>query len=359
MIWSYQPACYFCNLIVRKMKVVFFIRIREWAFLLAVVFSGACSTLSGDSKPDPLPPEVTHNMALEEALTAAVDHGELTLKKVMRLVELRQEGGLAGDWLYKEILAGYPSWKSVRLINSMQMYERLAHKRAPELFYQLSFAQRHLVQQLAWHLAASCPSDAMADQVETRLTKAIDTNTLRDVYWPEMAEAAARNSLRSSYTVVRQGLFENNHPAFASSMVSLNPGKASADFMDYLAKASLEELRQLSMNTVDLYTCIEILRHFKRFPPQAGHPRFTHLFYYAISRNVALSDMAREILSNYFPAQNSHLAQLLSRLPNWVQIAFVEGSRRKMTPRLNLFLKELRETTSQQDVVREIDHVIR
>lgn len=333
--------------------------LRQFTGLLVIVACVSCASLSGNRNKKKEPPEITHEMPLSDAIEAGMEHGEVTLNKVIRLIKIRKQWAVAGDILFDSIKNNYQSWPSVRLINAAQLYELSAHSKSDELFYLLSFSERHLIQQLAWHLAGSRPSKQMAVKIEERLTVAIDTNELKEIYWPGMADAVAANMLKSSYTVVRQGLFENNHIAFAKAMIALNPSGATDDFLDYLSLASLEELRQLSLNSVDVFTCVEILKHLKNFPPSVSHRKFTHLFYYAISRNTALAEMARSILEDFFPGQNSMLAQMLSRLPNWVQIAFVEGSRRQMTPKLSLFLKELKGTTSQKEVVEEIDHVVR
>ncbi|MCB9228139.1 MAG: hypothetical protein H6618_00870 [Deltaproteobacteria bacterium] len=333
--------------------------IRSAIILLSTIWLSACASLSHQNGSEEEPPEIAHDLPLTEALTAALDHGDITLRKVVRLIGLRKQWPEAGDWVAEEVRQHFSDWSSVRLINAIQLYEATDHPEAAELFYTLSSSDRHLAQQLAWHLAAARPSRSMRQKIEERLTYAIDRNALKEVYWPEMADAVANNHLTSSYTVVRQALFENNHPRFALSLATLDPARASGDFMDYLALASLEELRQLSLNSIDVFTCMEIFRHFMKHPPSVNHPKFPHLFHYAISRNTALSDMAREVLSGFLPDQNGHLAQMLARMPNWVQSAFVEGSGRKMTPVLGLFLQEFRHTTSQQEVIREIDHVAR
>ena len=172
----------------------------------------------------------------------------------------------------------------------------------------------------------------MAKAIEKKLTQAITDNEISQMYWPKMAESIANNKLIHSYTILREGLNESNHVAFARAMILLKPTQASYDFMNYLAKAPIEELRQLNLSSVDIFSCIEILEHLQRFPVAVTHPRFEHLFFFAISRNTALAELSKKALSRYFPNGNNSLALTLARMPNWVQIAFVEGVRRQLSP---------------------------
>ncbi|NRA44716.1 MAG: hypothetical protein HRU09_07155 [Oligoflexales bacterium] len=318
-----------------------------------------CVSLNQSKQDDLEPPELTSEMSLSEIVEAGLDFGDKTLQKSKKLIEKRNQRVAAGAYLHKVIIESQLKMPATKLINAMNLYQFTAYEKAPQLFYILSQSDRNLSQQLAWHLAASMPSTAMGQQVERTLSQAIANNEIQQMYLPKMASAVANNNLIQSYTVVRQGLFDSNHVDFARAMITLDPRQASHDFLDYLAKAPVSELRQLSVKSVDVFACMEIFKHLLSFPVDAAHPRFDHLFLYSISRNNALSDMARKVLVSFFPSQNNHLALMLARMPNWVQVAFVEGARRQLNPQISLFLRELKKTTSQREVLEEIDHVIR
>ena len=334
-------------------------RVRTILGLLILKLLSGCASLNSNQVENLEPPELTAEMSLGEVIEAGLDFGDKTLQKAKKLIDRKQDRQAAGVYLHREIIEGQLRMPATRLINAMNLYQFAAYEKAPQLFYILSQSDRNLSQQLAWHLAASMPSTAMGQQVERTLSKAIANNEIQQMYLPKMASAVASNKLIQSYTVVRQGLFDSNHVDFVRAMITLDPRQASHDFIDYLAKASVSELRQLSVKSVDVFACMEIFKHLLSFPADVTHPRFEHLFLYSISRNNALADMSRKVLVSYLPVNNSHLALLLARMPNWVQVAFVEGSRRQLNPQISLFLRELKKTTSQREVLEEIDHVIR
>ena len=56
-----------------------------------------------------------------------------------------------------------------------------------------------------------------------------------------------------------------------------------------MAKAPVSELRQLNVKSVDVFACMEILRHLANFPMDVSHPKFEHLFLYSISRKHKVS----------------------------------------------------------------------
>jgi hypothetical protein len=208
--------------------------------------------------------------------------------------------------------------------------------------------------QLAWQLAADAPSQSMRHEIENYLTESVTENELSLVLIPAMADAVASNRLIESYTVVREGLLIANDIAFARAMIALNPQQASVDFLEYLAKAPVEELRQLTLKSVDVYTCTLILEHFQSYPPPVSNPRIDTLFLFTISRNNALAEMARDVLERYLPRHSESFAFSLSRLPAWMQIAFVERSSNRLTPVISLFLDDLKKATVDKDVIDEI-----
>lgn len=334
-------------------------RLRLSGLWLMLFLTASCVTLGTQdpNKKDP-PPEITADLPLTEALDAGISYGEVTLGKVKSLIKKRHEENAAGALLFKRIAKEEARMPATELINAIHLFQLYGAGRGPELFDALSQSERSISQQMAWHLAAALPSAKMASRVEQKLSTAIAQNEINQLYLPKMAEAVAANRLKHSYTVVRQGLFESNQVAFARAMISLESEKASDDFLNYLARAPVEELRQLNLVSIDVFAATEILQHLATHPANIAHPRFENLFFFAISRNPALAEMARIVLDNYLPAHNSHLAFMLARLPNWIQIAFVEGSGRQLSPKLTLFLQELKKSTSQKEVIEEIEDVV-
>jgi hypothetical protein len=141
-------------------------------------------------------------------------------------------------------------------------------------------------------------------------------------------------------------------------MIAIAPEQAAADFMVYLAQAPVEELRQLSLTSVDLFCCMEMLKHLQKVPVSIYHPNFSHLFYYATSRNQALAELGQEVLSGYSPKYNAYLAYLFGVQPEWVQLAYIEGIRRNMTPVATLFLFEVKKNSRHQEIIDEINSMI-
>lgn len=327
-------------------------------FMCLVVGLVSCTTIDKtDNAAEP--PAITKDMPLSDAIHAALTYGDQTLVSVKKLLSKRGQWPQAAQALRALILEHHEKWQSPRLINAFALYQASGDNLAPELFKKIVRSDRRLAQQLVWSLASQLPSPQMAKQIENRLTEAIVDNEISELYIPYMADAIAANQLKDSYTLVRQGLFVTNHVAFARAMAKLKPERASNDFLDYLAMAPVEELRQLNLKTVDALSCMEILTHMTAFPPRISHPKIDALFLFSISRNAALSEMSRQVISGFLPEHASAMASVLVRLPPWVQLAYVEGVRRQYSAVLGLFLAELKKVSAQKEVIDEIDQVVR
>jgi hypothetical protein len=226
-----------------------------------------------------------------------------------------------------------------------------------KIFSTMINSDRLLAVQLGWQLAAAKPSQQVAQIAEQRLTQAIAENDEDSVMLPQMANAIAANKLKGSYTLARRGLLTKGDEEFAMAMISLDASQASEDFLAYLSMAPAEELRQLTLSSVNVYTCVAILKHLVRLPPSMANPNFPHLFFYAVSRNNGLAELAQNVIEGYVPTNTEYLAQILARHPSWVQVAYLEGARTRMNPKVSLLLSELRKVTAEQDVVNEIDEI--
>lgn len=325
---------------------------------LIFIFLQACVSLNGDETHKEMP-KITLQMPLSEVISIGIDFGEQSLPSVKRYIAKKKDSKQAADLLSTLILSKHNSLAPHKLINAFRLYQDTADQKAPEVFAKTVRSERALAVQLSWHIAAQLPSKTMSKQIETVLTEAIIENDIDRFFLPEMAEAVAANDLKDSYTLIRQGLFLTHHPAYAKALSSLNPSLASDDFLDYLNLASIEELRQLNMKSVDPLTCSEILTHFSSKPPSIHHSKINVLFLFAVSRNAALSGLAKNIIDSYLPEHGPTLAAILAKEASWLQLAYIEGLRRQYTSVSGLFLQDLKAISAQQDVLDEIDQVLR
>ncbi|MFK7873979.1 MAG: hypothetical protein AB8C84_12575 [Oligoflexales bacterium] len=304
------------------------------------------------------PPVIDSSTDLSELLEAGVNFGGMTLAQVRQEVARRKVWPEAGKLLYEGIKNHKEDWPSSHLINAIHLYHLSKDSRSVEVFNSLLNAEKKSHQQLAWHMAALRPSPRMADAVDQALTKALMNGDLSQWMGSRMADAIAKNQLISSYSILKQGLFVTHDESYAKAMMSLKPRAASEDFLDYLAMAPVEELRQLSLNKVNMMTCSLMLSHFQEYPPSISHPRFEHLFLYSISRNNGFSELSSKVLERYYGRYGQQLAVQLASMPEWIQIAVVDHAGRNLTPGAGQFLKQLRKTTARNSVISEIDTVV-
>jgi len=319
----------------------------------ALYFLTACATLGGKEESTE-PPEIYGNMQLDQAVNAAIDFGDPTLKAVKKLIKRRNVWPETSKVVFNRISKDTDSLKPNQMINAMHLYMSWPQYGQIELFEKMVRDDRPLVRQLGWQLASIVRNKNMAKSIQNLLERAVVNNNFERILVPEMATTLARHKMVESYTLVRTGLFKTNEEEFATAMIALNPERASEDFMDYLAQPDAEELRQMTMSTINVYAALIALKHMRVMPPSVSHQNLGHLFLYAISRNPALVELATDVIQDYIPASTDQMAFQLSQFEGWIQMAFVEGARRRMTPQLGLILSELKFVTSQRDVIDEI-----
>jgi hypothetical protein len=324
---------------------------------LVLFLTSGCVTTSGEEPVKPENVEIADDMKVEDALKAAIDHGGVVIDKVRKLVTRRKEWPVAQKLLAQALRDGTTKFNNAQLVNTMGLYLTQSTTPDPALFEHLVTSGRPAARQLGWHMAATLPSAKMARAIERELTRALAEDSEKDVLIPEMADAVRANGLASAYTFVRRGLMESGSDSFAAAMVSLNPSQASSDFMDYLALAQPEDLRQLSITTVNMVSATIALNHLRKYPVSLAHPSLEHLYYYAVSRNPGLAELAQSVIEAYASTSQSYMAQLLARLPAWVQIAYVESTRRNMNASRRALISELRRLSAQQEVLEEIDDI--
>ena len=320
--------------------------------------TSACVTPTAQgSKSEKLAPEISQSMPLEEALTAGIDFGGPTGVKVRKLVTDRKQWPEAEKILNKNILAGMTDYSNAQLTNAMMLY--LSGPVTPRggMFKKLVASERALVRQLGWQMATALPGKIMRTEMNAEINRALFDDDEEAILIPAMAIAVQTNKMVSAYSVVRQGLLSTNHESFALAMAALNPEKASDDLLEYLSLCPPEELRQMTISSINLFAATIALQHMMKYPPNQNQALIETIFYYSISRNPGLSDLALSLLETLVTKNQAGMAMSLARMPVWVQIAFIEGARRNMTASKRVFLSELKKVVAQSEVVEELGEI--
>ena len=333
---------------------------KKMVLLASTLAMSACVTTKPEkpeiTQAEPAP-EITPDMSLDKALEVGINYGGLTLDSVKKLIKTRGESARAAK-LIENTLDQQTDLQPHQMMNAAHLFITNADRLEPEFFRKLVRSSRVPARMLGWQLAAGKPSKEIAITIEAELTRAIDSGTEENTLVPQMANAVRANQLKSSYTVVRQGLMSNGAEEFVLAMAALEPDRASNDFLKYLAMVPPEELRQLTLSSVNLYSCIAILKHMRRHLPDTASSNFENLYFYSVSRNTGLAELAQEVLESYLPQNSEILAQMLAKHPVWVQMAYLESSRRRMNPKIGLLLGELKQATPEKDVAREISEIV-
>ncbi len=325
--------------------------------LLNLLLSISCVSLRGSE--GEVAPALTDDMTTSEVLNIAFRFGGDSLKAANKRFSEKKEWAKVQSLSAKLLIDPPSDIVSRQMLQLVSIYQTSITKLDLNVFRSLVRAKDPVYRQAAWHLAANFPSPEIAREMDVLLTEIISSGTESENFFVQLANAARSNKQKSSYTFLRQGLMTTGEDAFAKAMATLDPTAATNDFMDYLSLANPEELRQITQKTVNVYSCIFILKHLLAYPVNGSHPQFNQLFYYSISRNNALSDLGRDVLQYGINASPSQVALLLSREPSWVQTSFVEGVRRTQQPRLKLIVAELMPLASDDAVSQEIREVLR
>jgi hypothetical protein len=326
--------------------------------MINLFLSVSCvSMLTAETNTAKAPPAIIANMDLEDALQAAIQFGGSTSKDVRKLIVRRKQWPLAEKILYQAIQDGIFNYQNAQLINAVMLYTSGPVQPQEALFSQMVTSGRPLARQLAWQMAAALPGKPMRQAMERELNRAVYEDDEQSLFFPAMAVAVQENRMTTAYSVVRRGLFLTNQEEFAQAMATLNPEQASADLLDYLAICPPEELRQLTQSSINIFAATVALNHMLKFPPSIAHSRLETVFYYAISRNPGLSDLALSLVDVLVDKNQSAMALTLSRMPVWTQVAFIEGARRNLTASKRVFLSELKKVTAQNEIIEELGDV--
>ena len=304
-------------------------------------------------------PKDYQGLSVEELVALVRDHGVRVIRKVY--LHLRQTDQLpeAGRYIFQQIDKQREVYETVALINVLHLYQLTGDRQAHRMFVKLLTEKRRAVTELAWQVATIMPSPAMARAIAGAISGAIEGGREKSLFLPQVASAVTANQVEGVYTLLRAGLNYTHHESFAQAMATTAPKRATSDFVAYLSRASIDELRQQSPTSVNVYVCLVILRHLERQTLSPHDRNFAVLFWYAISRNPDLSELASRILEGYYGKHTDSLAQMLARLPYWAQFAFVGNVGRRLTPVSRQFLVVLQQKTSGVDVIDEINQVIR
>ena len=325
--------------------------------LFSVAILSACATLSEDQggKAEEKAPRITDDMALEEAIGHGLKFGGETLTSVKKRIAQQKEWPQTQRFLTSVLTKQLDQMSDAQVANAVHLYQITSRETTHEIVQAMIISDRAVVRQIGWQLAARNPSRPVAAVIERELTRAVWDGEEQKVLIPEMAQAVQANQIRSVYTLLRQGLMSLGAEDFAKAMIDIEPDKATFDFMTYLAQATIEDLRQLNQDSVNLYSCMAIFRFYLNHPLPFAHPNFNQVFFYAVSRNQMLAEMAQAVLEKQLAGNRNQLAFSLARLPVWIQVAYVEGNKANPNPNVSLFLDELKRQTAHKEVVEEID----
>lgn len=327
-------------------------------FTMILGLTTSCTT-TGSKAPTPeqQAPRITKEIPLQEALQAGIDFGGETAKDVRKLVSKRKQWPMAEKILYQAIQDGIIKYENPQLINAVMLY--IAGPVTPQeaLFQQLVSSGRPLARQLAWQMAAALPGKVMRLAMEREMNRAVFDDEEDEILIPAMASAVQSNRLTSAYSLVRRGLMLKGNEDFAQAMVTLNPEQATNDFLDYLSLCPPEELRQLTVSTINVLSATIAFGHMMKFPPRVSDSRVETLFYYAISRNPGINEAANLVIDRMTEKNQSAMAITLARMPLWTQVAYIEASRRNLSSTKRVFLGELRRVSSQSEIVDELTDI--
>ena len=326
------------------------------AFFMSTV---GCQSLRSTERDGVSIPEIQESTSSDEALKIAVDFGGDRVEKAVQMIAKRKGSEKAAMAMEQSLQDQLLHFQNNQILNAANLYQQLTKTVSLDLFRKYVRSDRPVAKQVAWQWAAAFPSKTLSKAIDDELSLAVSGDEEQDFTTPEMANAVRVNRVKSSYTLIREGLMSKGDEAFARAMMSLNPEQASVDFLRYLALAPVEELRQLNQKTVNTYTCMFIFRHMASYPPPTTDPYYEQVFLFAVSRNPALSELANGVLRQSFSRGREGVAAVLARLPSWIQVAYLEYARRNLSPEMNQFLLALKERSSQEQVVEEIDEIIR
>ncbi|MEI8026135.1 MAG: hypothetical protein WCI18_07285 [Pseudomonadota bacterium] len=320
--------------------------------LVLFVFSIPLSCVSWSPEDQKKAPEINSSTSLEERVRVAIDFGGKSIDSSRKIMEAKGDTSAVESLLLEIIPKDIEKWTEPQLIHAVQLYELTRPSDTSKLFTLLTKYDDSIKLKLGWRLAGVGTSSNMAASIDGVLTR--DMNNMEKHLIPEMAKSIGIHRIKNLYTVLRVGLFKKGDVAFAQAMIKIKPLDAANDFMSYLQQASSEELRQRTLVSVNSYTCSVILSHLEMTPISASNAHIMKLFEFAVSRNIVLAKGAREVIESWAPTLGEALSEELARADVYVQIAFIEGTRREPSPNIKGILERLKNTTTHAAVLDEL-----
>ena len=262
-------------------------------------------------------------------------------------------------------MANNNSWNSSQLQRAMYLYLNFTNKKNLLVLFD-SMIKTDLTAMtdytMAWNLLNIFYQDHYSEKnqkfvakyIEQIITAALKNNSINAHLVSEFALACINWKVTNVYDVLKLGLLYNGHVYFTQAMASMDPVKSSADFLDYLALAPDEDLRQLNFSALNHSSALAALIHLKSYPPNFGHRHLGKLFVYGSARQTDLKESALHIIDMLTPIQPNVMAYELARQKQWVQIAIIEHTRRQKTPNRMLLLANLQNISSSKIIIEEL-----
>lgn len=293
--------------------------------------------------------------SLATKITKAIEGDGLVFVKVSKEVAKKKQYKQANRLARKYLLEHGDELDKISATRALHFY-RVKNKRVDlNLIKFLSQKSNVTARRAGFRLASDYPSPKVKRFIESYVSLALIQNIEKQLYLEEVADAILANRSKDLYTFLREGLLSTGERAFAEAMAKMNPAGASDGFLQYLNLATLDDLRQLNQKTIKLDTAIYILAHLSRYLPDHDSDLVNHLYFYAVSRNTALRELAVPVLEKLMIVDDIAMAERLSRLPLEVQVAFVEQQRTNSSPVIGVFFSKLKTVTPHREVIQDIN----
>lgn len=331
---------------------------KKWMVASALILLSHCATTDEQSKQNrPLTREELSALTVEALIELAVSPGRNSVVQIAAEIYKKREPKKVAEIVAQNLTRAEAETADFRLWN----FGKLSYLLKIEFNQQQVMAwlsHRHeIVRRIAWRLASFGKKYISDENIEVHVAGLVNRGRESSLFVPEFAEAIGARQLRNYYSLVRQGLMETGLDAFATSLIRLNPKAASSDFLVYLSSIPVEDLRQMSQESMKPETVVVIFDHLGAFTPSPSNSMSSYLFVYTISRNMLISEKAQEILEKMMRTDAMTMAIYLARMDEWIQTAFVETARKNLNPTLKSFLMQLKEYTPHQYVVADISSI--
>lgn len=316
------------------------------------VFFLSLGCVSWSSKDQNQIPEITAKTPMNERIALSIDYGGKAMDQSKKIMQDKGEFKEIQISLEQVISKNFESWSDRQLINAVEMYESTKPSDTTRLFELLSKSKEPIRIKLAWRLAGIGTSLKLPTSIDFVLTRDFDSIDRHLI--GEMAQAVRIHRVETVYTILKMGLMKTGELPFAQALAALKPIDSTSIFLEYLNLAPTEELRQRTLAEVNSFTCAEILSHLEKYPAAPNTPGLKKIFEFAVSRNLILANRARAVIEAWVPMMPEVLSEELARSELFIQMAFIEGTRREPTRNITGLLERLKTTTTHAEVLDEL-----